>query len=481
MKQLNFLNTKTRYVNHIHFIGIGGIGMSGIAETLLKNGYIISGSDLKSSDITKKLQKLGAKIFFNHSKCNIKNANIIVISSAIPPYNPEIVQAKSLNIPVIKRGKILAEIIRYKYGIAVSGTHGKTTTSAIIFSIFFKSNLDPTLINGGHVREINSNTRLGKSPYYIVEADESDASFLYLRPIVAVVTNIDNDHLDNYCKTFNNIKLAFIKFIQNLPFNGTAIICFDDKNIRKIIPLIRCNVITYGFHIKSDIRIKKYTQKKFSSYFKIIRKHRLNLNITLNIPGKHNALNAAAAIAVATQKNISDINILESLKTFKGVKQRFELCGKFLAYNASNEHNIITIIQDYGHHPNEILASINTVKLGWPNKKLVMIFQPHRYTRTYYLFKQFKKVLLKIDELLLLNVYSANENPISGSNSLDLYNELKKCGKTSVTLISNYNEIFKTLVKKLSENNVLLIQGAGNIHIIIDNYVIKKLKKINKK
>ncbi|XBC44028.1 MAG: UDP-N-acetylmuramate--L-alanine ligase [Buchnera aphidicola (Floraphis choui)] len=467
-------------MNRIHFVGIGGIGMSGIAEILLRKGYIISGSDIVSNNATSKLINLGAKIFFNHSKKNVETANIVVISSAIPCYNSEIVQAKNLKIPIISRGEILAKIIQNKYGIAVSGTHGKTTTSAIIFNIFFESKLDPTLINGGYVKSINSNIKIGKSPYYIIEADESDASLLYLKPIISILTNIDNDHLENYHKNLNNLKLTFIKFIHNLPSFGTAIICIDDKNIKTIIPKINRNIITYGFSIDSDVRIEQYKQKKFSSCFTIIRKHKPKLNIILNIPGKHNALNATAAIALATQKKISDINIIKSLKNFKGVKRRFEPCGTFLFDNSLQKNNVITIIQDYGHHPNEILASINTSKSGWPKKKLIMIFQPHRYTRTYYLFEQFKKVLLKTDELLILKEYSANENIIIGSDSLSLYHELYKYKKT-ITFIPNYNEIFMTLTKKLSGNDLLLIQGAGNINIILNNYIIKHLKRLNKK
>ncbi|XBC42474.1 MAG: UDP-N-acetylmuramate--L-alanine ligase [Buchnera aphidicola (Meitanaphis elongallis)] len=455
--------------------------MSGIAEVLLKQGYKISGSDLISTNITKRLIALGAKIYFNHSKKNIKNANIIVMSNAISSHNPEITHANILKIPVIKRGEMLAEITRYKYGIAVSGTHGKTTTTALIFSILLESNLDPTLINGGLVKSINNSAKLGNSPYYIIEADESDASFLYLTPVVSILTNIDNDHLENYHENFDNIKSAFIKFVQNIPSYGTAIICIDDKNIRKIISSINCNIITYGFSTDSDVRIEKYTQNKFSSHFVITRPYKPQLDIILNMPGIHNALNATAAIATATQENINDVNILKSLKNFKGIERRFELCGNFLIKKSPNIYNVITIIKDYGHHPKEISSSINTARSGWPKTKLLMIFQPHKYTRTYYLFEQFKNVLLKVDELFILKVYPANEHAIPGTDSLTLYNELCKYKKKSITLISNYNDMFTILIKKLSRNNILLIQGAGNVDIIVDNHVIKNFKKLNKK
>ncbi|XBC39415.1 MAG: UDP-N-acetylmuramate--L-alanine ligase [Buchnera aphidicola (Nurudea shiraii)] len=471
--QFNLLTSKTHYITNIHFVGIGGIGMSGIAEILLKQGYNISGSDLVPTHITQKLISLGAKIFFNHSKKNVKNVHIVVTSSAISLSNPEIIKAKSLNIPIMSRGKMLSEIIRYKYGIAVSGTHGKTTTSSIIFSIFHNSFLDPTLITGGYLKELNNSIKLGKSPYYIVEADESDASLLYLKPIIAVITNINDDHLENYNGNFNNLKLTFIKFIQNLPNYGTAVICIDNKNIRNIMSLIKCNVITYGFSEDSDIKINKYKQNKFSSHFKIVKNNKQILKIILNIPGKHNALNAAAAIAVAIQTKISNTNIFTSLKNFKGVERRFELLGNVSINYPKNKKNKIIIIQDYGHHPNEILESINTARSGWPKKKLIMIFQPHKYTRTHYLFEDFIKILKKVDELFLLNLYSANENVILGSDSFALYKELYKHKKESVNLILEHKKMFKMLKSKLSGNDLLLIQGAGNINIIVKKHIIK--------
>ncbi|XBC41441.1 MAG: UDP-N-acetylmuramate--L-alanine ligase [Buchnera aphidicola (Nurudea yanoniella)] len=476
----NSLISKMCHKNHIHFVGIGGIGMSGIAEILLKNGYIISGSDLESTPITKKLANLGAKIFSKHSKKNIKNANFIVISSAISPFNPEIIQAKALKIPIIPRGKMLSEIIKDKYGIAVSGTHGKTTTSSIIFNIFDNNNLDPTLITGGYLQELNNNVQLGKSSYCIIEADESDASLLYLKPTIAVLTNIDNDHLDNYNGNFKNLKNTFIKFINNLPFYGTAIVCIDDNNIRNIISSIHCNIVTYGFSLDADIKIDKYKQNKFSSYFRITKNKKLVLNAILNIPGKHNALNATAAIAVAIQEKISNAGIAKSLKKFKGVKRRFELCKKFFICCSKNKKNKITIIKDYGHHPNEILASIQTARSGWPKKKLIMIFQPHRYTRMHYLFKQFINILLKVDELLILKVYSSGEKIISGSDSLALYQELSKYREKSVTLILKNNKIFEILKNKLSGNDLLLIQGAGNINVISNKYIIKNFQILEK-
>ncbi|XBC44556.1 MAG: UDP-N-acetylmuramate--L-alanine ligase [Buchnera aphidicola (Schlechtendalia peitan)] len=476
----NFLITKKNTIKNVHFIGIGGISMSGIAEILFYNGYEISGSDILSTHITKKLTNLGIKVFLNHSKKNVLNTDVIIVSSAISKNNPEIIQAKSLNIPIIPRGKMLAEIIKHKYGIAISGTHGKTTTTAMIFSIFLKSKFNPTIINGGYIKEINNNIKLGTSPYYIIEADESDASLLYLKPVVIVITNINNDHLENYNKKFENLKSTFIKFIQNLPFYGTAIVCIDDNNIKSILPLIRCNVITYGFSSNSDIRIDKYKQLKYSSYFIIIRRNKPILKIVLNMPGKHNALNATAAIAIATKENISDDNILKSLRNFQGIERRFELCGKFSINNLSHKSNTITIIKDYGHHPSEISASISTAKSGWPNKKLIMIFQPHRYTRTHYLFEQFIETLLKVDELIILKEYSAHEKKILGSDSISLYKKLIQYQKISVTLISHYTRMFSILLHKLSGNDLLLVQGAGDINFTVNQYIIKNLKKLKK-
>lgn len=470
-------------IKNIHLIGIGGSSMSGIAEILLQIGYNISGSDLILNCITKKLITLGITIFLKHSKKNVINKHLIIISSAILKNNPEIIAAKQLGIPIILRAEIISEIMRYKYSIAISGSHGKTSTTALTFDIFNKSNLYPTLINGGKTKLINNNVILGKNPFYcIVEADESDSSFLHLRPIISVITSIEIDHINNYNYNFDNLKKTFINFIHNLPFYGKAIICIDDKNIRSIVPFIKRKIITYGFSNIADIRISNYKQIKFTSNFTISRKNQPVLNIHLNLPGKHNALNAAAAISIATEENINDKYIIESLKNFQGVERRFELSNKIIISNKLNKKNTIIFINDYGHHPTEIYNSINTARTGWPKRKLLMIFQPHRYTRTQYLITEFTNVLSTVDELFLLKTYSANEKFIQQADSKTLYINIKKRKKNSVTLILNNKDLFNIVTSKLSGNDLILIQGAGDVNKITHHFLIKKFQHfINKK
>ncbi|AAO26929.1 UDP-N-acetylmuramate-alanine ligase [Buchnera aphidicola str. Bp (Baizongia pistaciae)] len=478
-KNINTISIiKMNDIKNIHFIGIGGCSMGGIAEILLKSGYNISGSDIVSNNITQQLSKLGAKIFFKHTEKNINRSDVIVISSAISCNNPEIIKAKKLNIPVISRAEMIAEIIRYKYNIAISGTHGKTSTTAIIFSIFEDSNLSPTLINGGYLKSINSNIKIGKNPFYcIVEADESDASFLHLKPITIILTNIEKDHIETYNGSFHNLKLAFIKFIHNLPFYGTAIMCIDNHAVQTILPYIKRNIITYGFSSNADVRIDRYVQKKFTSRFIVIRVNKPTLNVTLNLPGRHNALNATAAICVATQENIDDKNIIQSLKNFQGVQRRFELSKTFTINSKSHRKKEIMLINDYGHHPTEILESIHTARFGWPKKKLLMIFQPHRYTRTKNFLFSFSKTLSNVDELFILEVYAANEAIIPGADSTSLYKTIKKNKKNFVTLILDLNKLFLNIMSKLSDSNLILVQGAGNVDNIVKTFFIKKLKQ----
>ncbi|XBC39920.1 MAG: UDP-N-acetylmuramate--L-alanine ligase [Buchnera aphidicola (Chaetogeoica yunlongensis)] len=463
-------------ISHIHLIGIGGSSMGGIAEILFKKNFTITGSDIISNNITKKLSNLGIKIFSTHQKKNIQNANLIVVSSAIQPNNPEIIAANNSKIPIMLRAELISKIIYSKYNIIIAGTHGKTSTTAMIFNIFEENKLYPTLINGGYVKSINNNVKIGKNPFYcILEADESDASFLYFTPNISVITNIDKDHIEKYKKNFNNLKSAFIKFIHNLPINGTAILCLDDNTIQSIIPHIKRKIITYGFNKNADLRINNYQQKKFTSTFIVIRKNKPILKINLNAPGKFNALNATASIAVAIQEHISDKIILKSLKNFQGVNRRFESHGVFKIPLKLHKQGKFLLINDYGHHPTEILESIHTARTGWPNKKLIMIFQPHRYTRTKTFKKEFSHVLSNVDELFLLQVYPANELESYGSNSFSLYKEIKKNKNISATLIIDLNTLFKKVTSKLSGNDLILAQGAGNIDDIIEKFIIQKL------
>lgn len=459
-------------------IGIGGSGMGGIALILLKLGYKISGSDLLKNTITEQLINLGANIYFQHAEKNIYNIDYIIKSSAILSTNKEIIAAKKLKIPVLLRAEMLQILMKYKFGIAISGTHGKTTTTSIITDIFINNGLSPTCINGGLIKSINAHAQLGHSRYFIVEADESDASFLYLNPKIAIVTNIEPDHMENYNNSFKKLKKTFLNFLKKIPLYGTAIVCTDNSAICDILPNIKCKIITYGFNKNADIRIEFYKQYFFVGHFKLIIKNKTKLNITLNIPGKHNALNAAAAVALAIHEGIKNHDIIASLKNFQGTCRRFECLGYFLIKNNIN-HNISTmLIDDYGHHPTELSETIKTIRTGWPKKNLIMIFQPHRYTRTYNLYNDFVKILSTVDVLLILNVYSANEKFISGGDSFSLYLDIKKLGKNYTDFISDHNLILDTLVPYLNGNDIILIQGAGNIDKIVHKFLIKNNKKV---
>lgn len=371
---------------------------------------------------------------------------------------------------------MLQILMQYKFGIAVSGTHGKTTTTAMIFDIFNENKLDPTIINGGLIKSINSYSKLGYSDYLIAEADESDGSFLCLTPKIIIVTNIESDHMNYYNNDFNLLKKSFLKFINIIPSDGTVILCIDNPAIQDIIPKIKCKIITYGFNKTAEIHISYYKQNNFISNFTLVRKNQSNLEVVLKIPGKHNALNAAAAVAVATNQKISNQNIIQSLKNFQGTCRRFEYLGTIsIKTNSILKKNII-LIDDYGHHPTELSENIKTIRTSWPEKNLIMIFQPHRYTRTYNLYNDFVKILSQVDTLLILNVYSAHENIIAGADSKSLYNDIKKTQNINIVLIKNYKLILNSIVRYLNGNDIILIQGAGNIEKIANKIFIQKKK-----
>ncbi|CAL4321260.1 UDP-N-acetylmuramate--L-alanine ligase [Buchnera aphidicola (Protaphis terricola)] len=476
IKKNNFFINKL--FNKIHFIGIGGSGMNGIALILLKLGYKISGSDILDNLATKKLKKVGAKIYFKHSKKNIKNIDLIVISSAIPPNNLEILEAKKKKIPILLRAEMLQILMKFKFGIAISGTHGKTTTTSMIFDIFNKSNFDPTVINGGLIKSINNYSKLGSSKYLIAEADESDQSFLYLTPKTIIVTNIEPDHMNYYNNNFELLKKSFLKFINIIPIDGTVILCIDNPAIQDIISKIKCKIITYGFHPTADFRIIDYKQNKFSSHFTLSQKNKAYLKINLNMPGKHNALNATAAIVLSKKEKISYQNIFKSLKNFQGTSRRFEYFEETLIKKNNIPISRVILIDDYGHHPNEISENIKTIRTSWPKKKLIMIFQPHRYTRTYNLYHDFIKVLSQVDVLLILNIYSANENAIPGINSTSIYNDIKKNKNINIVLVNDSKSILHSLFPYLNGNDIILIQGAGSIENIAKKFFIYKNKKV---
>lgn len=465
-----------RKVRHIHFVGIGGAGMGGIAEVLANEGYEISGSDLAPNAVTQQLVALGATIYFNHRPENIRGASVVVVSTAISAENPEIIAAREARIPVIRRAEMLAELMRYRHGIAIAGTHGKTTTTAMISNIYAQAGLDPTFVNGGLVKSAGTHARLGCSRYLIAEADESDASFLHLQPMVAVVTNIEADHMDTYHGNFDNLKDTFITFLHNLPFYGRAVMCLDDDVIRSILPKVGRYITTYGFSEDADVRITHYEQKGAQGFFTISREDMPDIQVVLNAPGRHNALNATAAVAVATEEGIADEHILAALLNFQGTGRRFDFLGHYSLEHVNGQEGDVMLVDDYGHHPTEVDATIKAARAGWPDKRLVMIFQPHRYTRTRDLYEDFAAVLNQVDILLLTDVYAAGEAPIAGADSRSLCRTIRQRGKLDPIWVSETETISSILAGVLTDNDLVLVQGAGNIGKIARRLADTKLQ-----
>lgn len=447
-----------RRVNTIHFIGIGGAGMSGIAEVLLNEGYQVSGSDQQSSTVTRRLVDNGAAVFLGHEKHHIGNANVVVVSSAIDETNPEVEAARERRIPVIPRAEMLAELMRFRHGIAIAGTHGKTTTTSLISTVFAQAKLDPTFVIGGRLNSAGANARLGSSQYLIAEADESDASFVHLQPMVSVVTNIEPDHMDTYDGDFQKMQDTFVDFLHNLPFYGLAVLCIDDDTIRELLPRVGRQYITYGFADDADVRACDLHFGFNQCQFNVERKDKPRLSVTLNLPGKHNVLNALAAIAVATDEGVGDEAIVDALASFEGIGRRFEILGDF----DTGEGNV-TLVDDYGHHPTEVDATISVARQNWPDRRLVMAYQPHRYTRTRDLYEDFVKVLSKVDVLLLLEVYSAGEEPIDGADSKALCRSIRQRGQMEPVYVADKTELAPLLAEMMRDNDIVLTQGAGNI------------------
>ena len=448
-----------RRIRRIHFVGIGGSGMCGIAEVLLNQGYEISGSDITINASAKQLQKAGAQVFEGHSESNIEGADVVVKSSAVTFENLEIAAAVAHGIPVVRRAEMLAELMRYRHGIAVAGTHGKTTTTSLITAIFAADGRDPTFIVGGRVNSVGTNAQLGGSRYLVAEADESDASFLHLQPMVSVVTNIEADHMETYDFNFDRVKDTYIKFLHNLPFYGLAVLCVDDEVIRSLLVQVARPTLTYGFSDDAAYRIRKVSNSQHQTHFVIDRPDELtSLDITLNIPGRHNVLNAAAAIAVASDEGIPDSAIINGLQEFSGVGRRFEIVGDYPV-----KEGTAMLVDDYGHHPTEVKATIDAVRAGWPGKRLVMVFQPHRYTRTRDLFDDFVEVLSQVDVLIVLDVYAAGEEEIEGASSTDLCSSISQ--KSAVNPIHAQTlEIVPSLVADfVKADDLVLTQGAGSV------------------
>ena len=461
---------KRRYgkIKHIHFVGIGGQGMSGIAEVMLNLGYEISGSDLKETEITRRLARLGAKIFKGHKAEQVRGADVVIISSAIKEDNIEVREAKRLNIPVIPRAEMLAELMRMKYGIAVAGSHGKTTTTSMIAHVLEKAGLDPTIILGGKLKTVGANAKLGGGDYIVAEADESDRSFLYLFPYIAVITNVDEEHLDQY-GNMEEIKRTFVNFARKVPFYSSVILCLDDSNTRDLVPFIERRIITYGFSPRADIYAEDMELREFGStstvYFDMKKIGRLKLNV----PGKHNIYNALAAIGVGLDLEIPPSIILEALENYPGIGRRFELKAKI---------NDILLIDDYAHHPKEIRATLEAAKAGI-KRRLVVIFQPHRYTRVYYLMEEFATSFNYAEILIITEIFPAGEKPIEGIDGYRLFEEIRKHGHKNVFYEKDLSKIPALLRKIIKPGDLILTMGAGNIYQIIPEIidVMKNLKR----
>ncbi len=458
-------------VKNIHFIGIGGAGMSGIAEVLINLDFKVSGSDLASNATTKRLINFGATVYQGHAASNVKKADVVVVSSAVNEQNPEIIEARARNIPVVPRALMLAELMRFRQGIAVAGTHGKTTTTSLIASILAEAGMDPTYVIGGKLESANANAKLGTGEYIVAEADESDASFLHLTPVMAVVTNIDQDHMDTYEHSFDKLKSAFVEFLQQLPFWGMAVVCVDDANIREILPRVTKPVMTYGFSEEARIRASNVRADNGKMHFTVSRINGVTttFDVTLNLPGNHYVLNALAAIAIASELNVADKHIIKALAEFKGVGRRFERYGEVpvsqttVKQTPEKTSGTFTLIDDYGHHPVEMQAVIAAARDAFPNRRLVMAFQPHRYTRTRDCFEDFVRVLSSADAVLLTEVYSAGEAPIVAADTRSLIRAVRVAGKVEPLFVETTDELPEAILNVAQANDVVIVMGAGSI------------------
>lgn len=447
-----------RRVERIHFVGIGGAGMGGIAEVLLNEGYKVSGSDLGPNAVVERLTSLGATVYFGHDAANIAGASVVVVSSAIKTDNPEIKAALEQRIPVVRRAQMLAELMRYRHGIAIAGTHGKTTTTSLVSSIFAEAGLDPTFVIGGLLNSAGTNARLGTGHYLIAEADESDASFLHLQPMAAIITNIEPDHMETYQGDFDKMKTTYLEFCHNLPFYGAVVVCIDDPVLRELMPQIGRTVITYGFSEDADYRISEFSQSGTQTMFSVTDPSGQSRRIELNLAGRHNALNATAAFAMAQDEGVPEAAILAALKKFEGIGRRFQQYGEF-----DTGRGKVLLVDDYGHHPSEVAATVAAARNAWPTRRLVMAYQPHRFTRTRDLYEDFAKVLSTVDSLLLLEVYSAGEAPIVGADSRSLCRSIRARGQLDPIYVATPQDLPAALADVLQDGDVLLTQGAGNI------------------
>ena len=449
----------------VHFVGIGGIGMSGIAELLHNQGYEVSGPDLKETDTTRRLAKMGCTIYYGHHADHVKDAHVVVMSSAVHADNPEIVAARNLQIPVIPRAEMLAELMRMKQGVAVAGSHGRTTTTSLIATVLNQAGLDPTIVIGGKLNSIGGNAKLGEGDYIVAEADESDGSFLKLNPILAIITNIDPEHMEHF-KTMDNLREAFITFANKVPFYGAAVVCLDHPEIQRILPKIQKRIVTYGVSTQADFQATNIRQEEFETIFDLMIQQVPSGEIRVRVPGEHNALNALAAIATAHELGIDLETTKAALQAFEGIQRRFQL---------RHEINDILIIDDYGHHPREIEATLRAAKAGWP-RRVIAIFQPHRYTRVRDLADEFHRCFYQADKLIVTDIYPAGESPIEGIHAKNLYEGILQHGHRDVTYIPDKADIAAFLASLVQPGDMVITLGAGDVWKVGDE-LAEKLKE----
>jgi UDP-N-acetylmuramate--alanine ligase len=452
------MSDRMRRVSLIHFIGIGGAGMGGIAEVLVNLGYAVQGSDLKANAITARLAKMGVRIFLGHAPEQVAGASVVVVSSAVDAHNPELAAASAARIPVVRRAEMLGELMRFRQGIAVAGTHGKTTTTSLVASVLAEGGLDPTFVIGGLLKSAGSNAKLGTSRYLVAEADESDASFLHLQPTIAIVTNIDNDHLGTHGGDFGRLKQSFVEFLHNLPFYGLAVLCTDDEVVREILPQVGRPTLRYGLGDDADVRAAALAREAGATRFDALRPNRAPLTVRLNLPGLHNVRNALAAIAVATELEVEDAAIQRALAGFQGIARRLEVVGE-VATRAGR----VTLVDDYGHHPTEIEATIEAARQAWPDRRLVLAFQPHRYTRTRDLIDDFGRALSAADALLVTEVYAAGEEPIANADGRAICRAVRGRGRIEPVFVEDLQELPAALAAVIADRDVVLTMGAGSI------------------
>ena len=451
--------TRMRRIHTVHFVGIGGSGMSGIAEVMLSLGYAVQGSDLKAGKQTQRLEKQGATVFIGHAAENIKNADAVVVSSAVDETNPEVVAAREKLMPVVQRAEMLAELMRFRYSIAVAGTHGKTTTTSLVASILAEGGLDPTFVIGGRLKSADANARLGQGDYLVAEADESDASFVHLKPMLAIVTNIDADHMSTYDGDLGRLRAGFIEFLHNLPFYGLAVVCTDDPGVNEIIGDIGRTVLTYGLNDDADLRAQNIRFDRGLTKFDVMRSgDQPPLEISLGLPGLHNVRNALAAIAVADELQVNDEAVVKALQEFEGIDRRFQILGEVETAGGK-----VLLVDDYGHHPTEIAATLAAARSGWPDKRVVLVFQPHRYTRTRDLLDDFAQVLSDADVLILLDVFAAGEAPIAGADGRAIARAVRSRGSIEPVFVETLEALEPVLNDVLVEGDLVLTMGAGDI------------------